>query len=233
MFKGRLSVFFPTYNEEENITQTVTKAVDVLKKLRITWEIIVVDDGSKDQTPQIADRLAKAILGVRVIHQANGGYGKALRTGFDHAKYDWIVYTDADGQFDFTEVDKFLEQTDKADVIYGYRIKRQDPPQRLLFAKGWAISVWLFFGLWLKDIDCGFKMLSSKAVKEISPLISTRGGMINAEIAIKSKRAGLKIAQVGVHHYPRKAGSPTGASLKVILTSYLNLLQLWWRIHFS
>ncbi|MDO8638566.1 MAG: glycosyltransferase [Candidatus Daviesbacteria bacterium] len=231
MSVDRLSVFFPAYNEEKNIQLTVESAVRVLKTLDLkAWEIIIVDDGSTDNTASVSDDLAQKYPQVRVIHQKNGGYGKALRAGFKAAKYDWIVYTDSDGQFDFSEINKFLEKTDSADVVYGYRIKRMDPLQRILFAKGWASSLFLFFGLWLKDVDCGFKLVSKNALQKILPLLSTRGGMINAEIAIKTKKAGLKLAQVGVHHYPRGAGKPTGANIKVILISYYNLLQLRWTL---
>lgn len=221
-----LSVFFPAYNEEESIRETTIKAANVLKKLSIDWEIIVVNDGSKDKTGQIADELANENKQIRVIHQKNGGYGMALRSGFTNAKYDWIVYTDSDGQFDFSEITKFLEKTDKYDVVYGYRIKRRDPFFRLLFAKGWALSLFVFFGLNLKDVDCGFKLFKKEVIEKILPLDSTRGGMINAELAIKSKKHGFKIAQVGVNHYPRLMGTPTGANIKVIIRSFLDLINL-------
>lgn len=225
-----LSVFFPAYNEEGNIATTTKKAVAALKKLGLRWEVLIIDDGSKDATGQIADALAKEEVRIKVIHQPNGGYGRALRSGFYNAQYGWVVYTDADGQFDFSEVTKFLAETGKADVIYGYRIKRNDPFFRLLFAKGWALSLFLFFGLRLKDVDCGFKMVRKKVLEKIPPLESTRGGMVNAELAIKAKKYGFEIAQVGVNHYPRLTGRPTGANLRVIIQSYLDLLNLWWKL---
>lgn len=226
-----VSVFFPAYNEEGNIANTVEKAVKVLKTLPLkNYEVIVVDDGSKDKTGEIADSLAKKYDFVKVVHQKNGGYGCALRGGFDNAKYDWIVYTDADGQFNFSEVNKFVDKTDEADIVYGYRIKRRDPFIRTVTAKGWALSVWVFFGLWLKDVDCGFKMVSKDVLQKIPPLQSTRGGMINAELAIKAQKAGFKIGQVGVSHYPRVAGNPTGVAPRVIIQSYLDLLKLFWSL---
>lgn len=229
-----LSVFFPAYNEEKNITSTTQKAVKVLKDLGIhEWEILLINDGSKDKTGEVADRLAQKYTNVHAIHQPNGGYGMALRAGFKNAKYELIAYTDADGQFDFSEVTKFLDHLGEADFIIGYRIKRQDPFFRLLFAKGWALSLLTFFGLKLKDVDCGFKMVKKEVVGKIQnnfPLQSTRGGMINAELAIKANKLGFKVAQVGVHHYPRLAGKPTGANLKVISRSYLDLLKLWWKL---
>lgn len=226
-----LSVFFPVFNEEKNIAQTVEKAVKVMNDIKaIEYEIIIVNDGSKDNTGKISDQLAKKYPEVRVIHKPNGGYGTALRVGFYNAKYEWIVYTDSDGQFDFSEVSKFIDKADKSDVIWGYRIKRRDPFYRILFAKGWAFSVFLFFGLLLKDVDCGFKMINRKVLEKIPKLTSSRGGMINAELAIKSNKYGFKISQVGVTHYPRLSGHPTGASWRVIVQSYIDLFKLRWEL---
>ncbi|MCL5785025.1 MAG: glycosyltransferase family 2 protein [Patescibacteria group bacterium] len=226
-----LSVFFPVHNEEENILVTVQKAVEVLKRLPLQkYEIILVENGSKDKSPEVVDRLAEEYKNVRAVHQNPGGYGYALRAGFANAQYEWVVYTDADGQFDFSEVTKFLEKTDQADVIYGYKIKRSDNHFRTLAAKGWALSLFLFFGLRIKDVDTGFKMVNKKVLEKIPPLQSTIGGMINAELVIKAKKAGFKITQVPVHHYPRLAGAPTGVKPQVILQSYIDLFKLWWKL---
>lgn len=225
----QLSVFFPTVNEEGNIETVVKKAVSVLQSLRLEYEIIVVNDGSSDKTAQIVERLIKQNNRIRIInHPKNLGYGEALKSGFYNAKYDTIVYTDGDGQFDFSEVSKFLEKIDEIDVIVGYRIKRRDPFFRILFKEGWKLSLFTFFRLTLKDIDCGFKMVKKKVLEKISHLESQRGAMINAELVIKAKKAGFKIGQVGVNHYPRISGKPTGANIKVIFKSYLDLVRLWW-----
>ncbi len=221
-----LSVFFPAFNEEKNIETTVKKAIKVLDSLNLNWEIIIINDGSTDNTQKVAESLAEKSKKIRVINQENGGYGRALRAGFDNSKYDWIVYTDADGQFDFQEVIKFLEKTSQADLILGYRIKRNDPYIRLVVARGWAILMLIFFGLKLKDVDCGFKMVNRKVLEGIPALESTRGGMINAELVIKAGNFGFRVIQIGVHHYPRLYGKPTGAGMKVIITSFIELLKL-------
>jgi glycosyltransferase involved in cell wall biosynthesis len=228
----QLSVFFPAFNEEGNIAQTTEKALAVLKKLDLdNYEVIVVNDGSRDKTSEVAHELAKKNSHVKVVDQENGGYGMALRAGFSNAKYDWIVYTDADGQFDFSEINKFLEKAENNDYIIGYRMKRNDPFYRLIFAKIWALSVFFLFWIWVRDIDGGFKMINKRVLDKIPALKSTRGAMINAELLIKTKKYGFKIAQVGVYHYPRLAGKPTGASIKVIIQSYLELLKLWLKFH--
>lgn len=226
-----LSVFFPIYNEEKNILIMVEKAIKVLETLGLKeYEIILVDDGSKDKSPEIIDNLAKKYDFIKAIHQSNGGYGLALRAGFANAKYDWVVYTDADGQFDFSEITKFLEKTNEADLIYSYKIKRRDPFFRTLAALGWALSLFIILGLRVKDIDTGFKMVNRKVLEKIPALESTRGGMINAELVIKAKKYGFRITQVEVNHYPRLFGNPTGVKLNVILQSYLDLLNLWWKL---
>lgn len=226
-----LSVFFPCINEEGNIENTVSKAEEVLKKLKLKYEIIIVDDGSTDATGEIAERLAQENPNIRVIHHPkNLGYGEALKSGFYNARYDTIVYTDGDGQFDFSEVTKLLEKIKDADVVIGYRIKRQDSFLRRLFGKGWRLSLLTFFGLTLKDVDCGFKMVRKEVLEKIPHLESQRGAMINAELAIKTKKAGFKIAEVGVNHYPRLSGKPTGNNLRVIIKSFGDLLRLWWKL---
>ena len=226
-----LSVFFPLYNEEGNVEASVEKAVEVLNNLGINYEILLINDGSKDETGNIIDRLAKEDKKIRVIHHPkNLGYGEALKSGFYNAKYDTIVYTDGDGQFDFSEIHKFLEKIEDFDLIIGYRIKRQDPFFRILFKKGWKLSLLLFFGLTIRDADCGFKMIKRSVLEKIPHLESSRGAMINAELAIKAKKYGFSVGQVGVNHYPRLKGAPTGASISVILRSYIDLLKLWWKL---
>lgn len=229
-----LSVFFPLFNEEGNIETTVKKAVDVLQKLKLEYEIILVNDGSTDGTKVVAEQLSKINSRIRVInHEKNLGYGEALKSGFYNAKYDYIVYTDGDGQFDFSEINKFLDKIEDYDLLIGYRIKRQDPFFRILFKKGWSFSLWTMFGLTLKDVDCGFKMIKREVLQKIPRLQSQRGAMINAELAIKAGKYGFRVGQIGVNHYPRVSGRPTGASLKVIFRSFLDLLRLWWKLHES
>ncbi|MBI2599415.1 glycosyltransferase [Candidatus Daviesbacteria bacterium] len=226
-----LSVFFPCINEEGNLENTVNRAEAVLKELKIRYEIIIVDDGSTDKTGQIADKLVRENPNIRVVHHTqNLGYGEALKSGFYNARYDTIVYTDGDGQFDFSEVTKFLEKIKDCDAVIGYRIKRQDPLIRRLFGKGWRLTLLTFFGLTLKDVDCGFKMVKKEVIEKIPHLESQRGAMINAELAIKAKKKGFRIGQVGVRHYPRLSGRSTGANIRVIIKSFVDLLRLWWKL---
>lgn len=227
-----LSVFFPAYNEEKNITQTVEKAKKVLENLKIKkWEILVVNDGSRDKTGEIVESLTKKDYHIHLItHNPNQGYGEALKTGFYNAKYSWIAFTDSDGQFDFSEISKFLEKTDEADIVAGYRINRQDSLMRKINGWGWTNLSNILLGIKVRDVDCGFKLVKKEVIEKIPKLKSTRGGMISPELLAKAGKKGFKIVEVGVHHYPRKEGKQTGANFKVIITSFANLFSLWWEL---
>ena len=229
-----LSVFFPAYNEEVALKETIEKADKILKKIAEEYEILIINDGSKDKTREIADQLAKENKRIRVIHHSqNRGYGAALKSGFYQAKYSWIVFTDADGQFDFSEITKFFETQEKtgADLVIGYYLKRRVPFYRILASKYlWELPVFLLFGLKVKDIDCGFKLIRKEVIKKIPKLEAERGPFITTELLVKAKKAGFKITEIGVHHYPRKAGQATGASLKVIFSAYSDLIRLWRKV---
>jgi len=224
-----LSLFFPAYNEEANITDTVEKAIPVLKKVADKYEILIIDDGSKDKTGEISDKLSKKYSFVRVIHHnPNRGYGGAIKSGWYGGKYEWIAFTDADGQFDFSEITKFIEKQKEtgADLVIGYYLKRAVSPMVILTSKIWEFLVFILFGLRVKDIDCGFKMGNRKVIEKIPKLQSERGPFITSEFLIKAKKARFKFAQVGVHHYPRKAGAATGRSFKVIASGLKDLISL-------
>lgn len=227
MIKPSLSVFFPVYNEEATLKHVVKSAVEVLKKSKARWEIIIINDGSTDNSKAIATGLAIKYANIRVVSQNNEGYGSALMTGFAEAKNDLIVYTDSDGQFDFRQLERFLLAARNAAAVWGYREKRNDPFFRSILSKTWLVSLRMLFGLKLRDVNCGFKLVKRTAYTQIKPLTSKRGGMINAELAIKLKEKGFKISEVGVVHFPRQSGVATGGSLKVALSSYYDLLKLW------
>lgn len=227
-----LSVFFPAYNEEENIKPTVEKAVKVLDSLNMEWEILIIDDGSRDRTGEVSDELAKYNKRIRVIHQKNGGYGMALRSGFYDSKYDWIFFTDADGQFDFSEIKLLIKkaESEDLDLVIGYRIDRKDPPLRKLNGWGWTMLTDIMFGMHIKDVDCAFKLIRGEVIEKIPKLESTRGAMISPELLAKAKKAGFKIGQVGVTHFPREYGNPTGAKLSVIFQSFVDLFRMWLKL---
>lgn len=230
---ANVSVFFPFWNEEANIQSVINKAVVVLEKIANEWEIIVVDDGSSDNTLAIAKELQKQNKRIQIIsHIPNRGYGAALKEGFTHAKYDLVAFTDGDGQFDFSQITSLLSHINHADIVIGYRKKRHDHPFRHLLMN--MLKVWdlVLFGFYFKDIDCGFKLFKRKALQKIMPFQS-EGAMITTEILAKAKRAGLKIIEVEVLHYPRTAGDQSGGNLRVIIRAVKESMILWKNLHYG
>ncbi len=227
---SELSVFFPAYNEEAHIGETIRRAIIVLEKVADKWEIVVVDDGSKDTTGRIVQSLAKDEKRIKLVtHAPNRGYGASLKSGFYNSRYSWIAFTDSDGQFDFSEITKLIKTRDAtgADLIVGYYLKRSVPFYRKLNTFLWQIIVRMLFGLKVRDIDCGFKLISKKVIDKIPKLESERGAFISSEFLIKAQKYGFKIVEVGVHHYPRVAGKGTGADFNVIVKSFIDLFKLW------
>ena len=212
----KLSVFFPVYNEEVNIERTVKRAKKVLREVIGEWEIVIVNDGSRDRSLEIAEKLASEDGRIRVInHLKNRGYGGAFKSGLYAAKYEWIAFTDADGQFDFGEITNFFEKQKKtgADLVIGYYKKRRVSKTVILTSKVWEALVWMMFGLRVRDIDCGFKLISKSVPEKLKNLESERGAFINSEFLIKAKKAGFKIVEIPITHYPRAGGNPTGRNL--------------------
>ncbi len=228
-----LSIFFPFWNEEKNIEDVVDRAISVASLCACKWEMLVIDDGSSDNTLAIAQAIAKRNNNIKVIsHQPNRGYGAALKEGFTHAKYDLVVFMDGDSQFDFSQISKFLQKIKTADIVIGYRKKRSDHPIRhflMLFLKIWDF---VFFGFYFRDIDCGFKLFRKEALRKIMPF-SSEGAMITTEILAKAKRKGLRITEVEVNHYPRKYGNQSGGNLRVILRAIKESMLLWKYLNFN
>lgn len=225
-----LSVFFPTYNEETNIESTVGKAKKVLDKVASKWEILIINDGSTDRTAEIAERLHGQDKRIRVItHSLNRGYGGALKSGFKFSKYQWIAFTDSDGQFDFGEVTKFIAKKDEADLILGFRKNRADSFIRKVFTFGWSALARILLGLSVKDYSCGFKMIKKEVYDKVLPLVGEEK-VTQIEMFVKAKRLGFSFVEVGVNHYPRAGGKQTGANLEVVIKSVVDLLKLWQKL---
>lgn len=224
-----LSVFFPCYNEQDNIEKTVKAALDCLTPLSIDYEIIIVDDGSKDKTGEIADSLAAENTRIKVIHHwPNKGYGAALQSGFKASTKEYVFYTDGDGQFDIKELPPMFKYMADYDIVTGFRIKRQDNLIRKINAFCWTTMVNLLFAMNIKDVDCAFKLYKRKIFDNIK--MESSGALINTEIFARAKNKGYRIFQIGVHHYPRAAGVQTGAKLKVILRAFKELFILYKKI---
>lgn len=220
-----LSVFFPCYNEEANVERTTRAALAACRRFTDDFEIIIVDDGSRDRTGELADRLASEHPEVRAVHNSpNRGYGGALQAGFLAARKEWVFYTDGDGQFDFDEIALLLPLLDRFDIVSAYRIDRKESWVRRFNGWAWTRLVNRVLGTRLRDIDCAFKLYPRRLFDEIE--MRSLGALIDAEVLAKAQNLGYRIGQVGVHHYERVAGQPTGGNFKVIARAFRELFRL-------
>jgi len=222
-----LSVVLPAFNEEANVERVVRDCAAYLDARLPDYELLVVNDGSRDRTGEILDRLRQEVPRLRPLHHAqNRGYGAALRTGFDAATKRFVFYMDGDGQFDIRDLDRLLPlATDDDHIVTGFRIERRDPFIRRLNAKlfgGWLVRVML--NVRVRDLNCAFKLIPKQVLEQIT--LESTGALINAEMYGRAVRRGVGIKEVGVHHYPRSAGVQTGAHLSVIVRAFYDLFRL-------
>jgi glycosyltransferase involved in cell wall biosynthesis len=223
-----LSYFFPAHDEAENVEALVVEALDALPRLAERFEVICVDDGSRDGTGAIADRLVVAHPGVvRVVHHpTNLGYGAAVRSGLAAAAFPLVCFTDGDRQFRVADLERLLRSLPAtgADVVAGYRIKRADPALRLAYARAYRSSLRLFFGLRVRDPDCACKLFRRAALEGVA--VESEGAFLSAELLIKIEARGRRIVETGVPHHPRTAGRASGADPRVILRA----IRDFWRL---
>jgi glycosyltransferase involved in cell wall biosynthesis len=229
-----LSYFFPAHNEEANLEALVEEALEALPTLAERFEIIAVNDGSKDRTAEIAERLAAAHPDVvRVVTlPVNLGYGAALRSGFRAARHDLVAFTDGDRQFrvaDLARLTQRMADPDAPDAVVGYRIKRADPAIRTIYARLYKLANRVFFGLRVRDVDCACKLFRRETLRGIR--VESGGAFFSAELLIRYRAMGHSLVEVGVPHYPRTAGSPTGARPSVVFRAvrdfWATRLRLW------
>ena len=230
----RLSYFFPAHNEEANIEGLVAEALDTLPAIAEAFEVIAVNGGSRDRTQALADELTAAHPGIvrAVHHPTNLGYGAALRSGFTAARYELVAFTDGDRQFRVEDLGRLTERlahADQPDVVVGHRIRRADPLVRTLYARAYRLANRIFFGLKVTDVDCACKLFRREALEGLR--VESGGAFFSAEMLVKLRVAGRTVVEVGVPHYPRTAGSATGAKPSVVLRAvrdfWLLRLRLW------
>jgi glycosyltransferase involved in cell wall biosynthesis len=225
----RLSIVLPAHNEESNVGAAIERAAKAASRLCGEYEVIIVDDGSVDTTADVTRAKAEANPHVRLVsHERNRGYGEALHTGFRAATMDLVFFTDADNQFDFEELEKFLPLSDRVGVVAGYRKVRQDPWRRRFTARVWNLVVRALFYVPVRDIDCAFKLFRRSVLEEID--IESIGAMVNTELMVKLGRSGHGVAEVGVTHYPRTSGKARGATPKVVLMAIRELRKMRHRL---
>lgn len=224
-----LSIILPAYNEEANVERAVTAVSEVAERLGLEYEIILVNDGSKDRTGEIGRALAQRIPHFKLVeHYPNRGYGGALKAGFAAATKEWITFVPADNQFVFSEIERFLAKINEADIICGWRVDRQDPFIRKVNAFGWNTVVRLLFGFLCHDIDCGFKLFRREILEHVT--IVSNGAMIDTEFLAGARARHYRIAEVPVTHLPRQKGAATGANPRVILRAFRDLARFRLRL---
>jgi len=230
-----LSFFFPALNEEDHVGLILSDALEILPRFADDLDITVVDDGSTDRTGAIADDVAAKDARVKVIHHGmRRGYGAAIRSGLRAATKPWVFYTDGDRQFDLVDLERLVNASDGVDAVVGYREKRADPPRRLFVAWVYNRLIRLLFGGGWRDVDCAFKLFRRDVFARV-PLerVRANGAFFSPELLITLRRAGIRIRQVGVRHFPRTAGEEKGASPRVILRAIRDLFvlraRLWLR----
>lgn len=226
---GSLSLVLPAHNEAENIEIVVERALEVLPLFTSDFEIIVVDDGSRDATPAIIDRLAANDSRIRALHHPkNRGYGAALTTGFESSLCDYVMFMDSDRQFDIADLGLLSPFIGKFDIVAGFRKERQDEFHRKLFAEMFNLVVRILFGVHMRDIDAAFKVFRGDMLRSLE--LTAPGALINTEIQAKLRRQGASLVQIGVNHYPRVAGSATGGNPRVIARAMKETIRLWWQM---
>lgn len=222
-----LSIFFPAYNDSGTIASLVIAARASAQKLTTDFEIIVVNDGSRDNTLQIANELAQTYPEVRVVdHPVNRGYGGALRSGFSGARKELIFYTDGDGQYDPTEIEALWPRmTTGVDVVNGFKISRSDPFHRIVIGRVYHHTVKLLFGLKVRDVDCDFRLLRRAVFDRIS--LEHNSGVICLELMKKLTDAGCRIEEVPVHHYHRTFGKSQFFNFRRLWHTARDVFKLW------
>lgn len=225
--KQSISVFFPAYNDEGAIVSLVENALTILPQLTDDFEVIVVNDGSTDSTPEVLDGLARTTPYLKVIHhEKNQGYGAALRTGFLNASKDLVFYTDGDGQYDVKEL-KALHplMTDGVDVVNGYKIKRADKLYRTVVGGIYCRLARLLFRLPIRDVDCDFRLMRREIVQSLN--LKASSGVICVELVRKLSAAGCTFAEVPVNHYPRLHGRSQFFTFNRIARTGYDFFRLW------
>lgn len=225
--KPSISVFFPCYNDSHSIKKLVIDAYTTLKKIANKYEVIVIDDGSTDNSKKILEKLAVNYKKLKTIsHETNKGYGGALQTGFHNATYEWIFYTDGDGQYDVKNLTQLVQLVSgNVDFVNGIKIDRKDPTYRVVAGNIYSFLIrWLFWTP-IHDIDCDFRLIRKKIIEKIT--LKSTSGSICVELIKKTQRAGARFQEVGIPHFERRFGHSQFFQPKRILHTFRDLFVLW------
>jgi glycosyltransferase involved in cell wall biosynthesis len=229
MSKPSVSFFCPVYNEEENLPKLITKVVKVLEQVCLAYEVVIIDDASRDNTGKIADEIVKKYPHVSVVHhKKNKGYGGALISGFRHAKkYPYVFYTDGDSQYDVEMLKKMLPYMEEYDAVVGYRKVRELTFQRKFQSIFYNKLIRLLFAVKSRDINCAIRLIKRKTVNQLHLKITS--AFLPAEMLIRLHEQGVKVKEIEVIHYPRMYGKAMGGKLSVILPTFFDMSKYYLR----
>jgi glycosyltransferase involved in cell wall biosynthesis len=231
MLDGSLSLVIPAHNEAQNMPKVIGGSVAALNTLAKDWEIILVDDGSSDATVSAArEAMGRQIERLRVIrHERKSGYGLTVADGLRAARGNYVAFMDGDGQFDPADLGILAGLITTVDLAAGWRRRRADPGYRLIIAGVFNVLVRALYGVRVRDIDCGLKLMRRRVLDGAAPLLA-RSALLNTELYYKTRRSGMRVAQLPVNHYPRVAGVRSGARLIPILRAIRDLVWLRLRL---
>jgi len=224
-----ISVFFPCYNDAGSIAEVVRRAQETLPGVAETWDITVVDDGSADSSVQVLEALQPEFPLQIVRHEQNRGYGAALRSGFEAGSKEFLFYTDGDGQYDPRELPLLVAQMrDGIGLVNGYKLNRADAFYRKFTGGTYEWMARAVFGIRIKDVDCDFRLVRTEYLRRVP--LTFESGAIGLELVHSLQRAGCRMAEAPVHHYPRLHGRSEFFSLHHVTNLISDVARFWWQL---
>jgi len=220
---------FPLYNDKMTVKSMVIKSLKILKKTKIKYEIVIIDDGCPEKSGLIAKKLAKKNSKIRVFfHKKNLGYGAAVKTGLKKCRHECIFATDGDEEYDVGDLPRLLKSLNNSDLVITYRFKKKYKTTRIIISGIYNIILRLLFKTKFKDISTGSRLIRKNIVKKI--ILTSNSPFIGAELAIKSKFAGFNVNEIGIHTYPRTFGSGSSVSIKNIILTIRDMIILFTKL---
>jgi glycosyltransferase involved in cell wall biosynthesis len=228
-FRHAVSVFFPAYNDAKALPALLETTFATLRAHVSEYEVIVVNDGSGDETAQVLEQLREVYAPfLRVItHEVNRGYGGALRSGLEAAEHEFVFYTDGDGQYDPGEMVKLLQSmAPDVGLVNGYKVRRQDPWHRIAIGLTYNKCARFLFRIRIRDIDCDFRLIRRALLSRLD--LNSRSGAVCVELVRKIELVSPRVAEVPVNHYPRLHGRSQFFRLQSLANTFLELCRLYY-----
>jgi glycosyltransferase involved in cell wall biosynthesis len=224
--RPQVSLFFPVYNDERTVRGVTEKSAAFLKNVASDYEIVIIDDGSPDRSGAIADDLAREYPFVRVVHHGtNRGYGEAIKTGFAQCNFEWICFTDGDGEYDVFDFYKLMKLRDYYDLIITFRYVRLYSGFRIFISRVYNSLVRLLFRTRYRDISTGLRMVRKSVARQVD--LHSSSPFIGAELAIKLMLMGYRVGEVGIQTFPREFGHGASVSFPNIIATIRDMYRTY------